>query len=233
MGNTMLDGRNLIISVAVDRRKARELAEKEKTTKKKKQDKRNLYLAYEGVITEQDEAAEDMSPGDLAKRKRALLEKKMKLQNPNYFVSTTRLIVRNIPKEYTEKHLRALFRKHSPGSQFKQVKIVRESERGKSRGFGFVEFTEHNAALNALRAVNNNPKIWTKKSRPIVEFAVENAKALQKLRATMAKGKVNSKEDKSNNEDSSKQGSSYLKKRKDNRPNQKSNKPPKKKQKSR
>merc|ERR1712100_503725 len=84
--NTMLDGRNLIISVAVDRRKARELAEKEKTTKKKKQDKKNLYLAYEGVITEQDEAAEDMSPGD--------------------FVSTTRLSIRNIPKEYTEKHLR-------------------------------------------------------------------------------------------------------------------------------
>lgn len=197
---TNLDGRNLILSIAVDRKKAKELEAKEKKPKEKI-DKRNLYLAYEGNITEQDEIAKDISKSDMAKRKRALVEKKTKLQNPNFFVSKTRLSVRNIPKHYSDNDLRDLFKKHSPiGSSIKQVKIVRENERvdhssgkGRSRGFGFVEFKEHNDALEALRAINNNPKLFTKQSRPIVEFAVENAKALQKLKNTMSRGKVNPK----------------------------------------
>ena len=197
---TSLDGRSLILSIAVDRKKAKELTASEKKPKTK-EDKRNLYLAYEGVITEQDEASNDMSKADLAKRQRALIEKKNKLQNPNFFVSKTRLSIRNIPKDYDDKDLRALFKKHSPpGATLKQVKIVRETNRtdsstgkARSRGFGFVEFIDHSDALEALRALNNNPKIWKKQERPIVEFAVENAKALQKLHATMSRGKVNPK----------------------------------------
>ena len=50
---------------------------------------------------------------------------------------------------------------------------------GKSRGFGFVTFATHDHALVALRHVNNNPDIVGDKRRLIVEFSVENSKALQ------------------------------------------------------
>ena len=47
-----------------------------------------------------------------------------------------------------------------------QVKILRDPTRqsssgvGRSRGHGFVEFTTHDSALTALRAVNNNPDLF-------------------------------------------------------------------------
>ena len=43
---------------------------------------------------------------------------------------------------------------------------MRSSERvdsvgiGRSKGFAFVDFTSHEAALVALRATNNNPKLF-------------------------------------------------------------------------
>ena len=43
----------------------------------------------------------------------------------------------------------------------------------RSRGIGFVEFEEHEHALAALRTLNNNPEVFGKARRPIVEFAVE------------------------------------------------------------
>jgi nucleolar protein 4 len=191
-----LDGRNLIISLAVDRSSANKLAEQKKLTPKQPADKRNLYLAYEGVITEQDDASKHISKADLAKRKRALVEKKIKLRNPNFFVSKTRLSVRNIPRHLDEADLKALFKKHSSrDAVIRQAKIVREKDRfdseGKprSKGYGFIEFTEHEPALAALRALNNHPSVWNKNSRPIVEFAVENVLALQKLSLTKQKGK--------------------------------------------
>lgn len=33
---------------------------------------------------------------------------------------------------------------------------------GRSKGYGFVEFSSHEAALNAIRAINNNPDIFGK-----------------------------------------------------------------------
>jgi nucleolar protein 4 len=59
----------------------------------------------------------------------------------------------------------------------------RPDENGKprSRGIGFVEFEEHEHALAALRALNNNPTTFTSQRRPIVEFAVEDARAVRKL----------------------------------------------------
>lgn len=49
-----------------------------------------------------------------------------------------------------------------------QVKILRSTERvdskgvGRSMGYGFVEFSDHDSALLALRATNNNPTIFGK-----------------------------------------------------------------------
>lgn len=48
-----------------------------------------------------------------------------------------------------------------------------------SKGIAFIVFKEHETALKALRAVNNNPTIFGENHRPIVEFAIENAKKAQ------------------------------------------------------
>lgn len=49
---------------------------------------------------------------------------------------------------------------------------------GPSKGFAFVEFSEHIHALKTLRILNNNPAVFTKEKRPIVEFSIENKVAL-------------------------------------------------------
>lgn len=64
--------------------------------------------------------------------------------------------------------------------------ILRDGEKAdakgqaKSRGCAFVEFEAHEDALVCLRQMNNNPALFGgKPARPIVEFAVENVRALQ------------------------------------------------------
>ena len=49
----------------------------------------------------------------------------------------------------------------------------------KHKGIGFVEFNTHEEAMTALRAMNNNPEVFSKQKRPIVEFAVEDARAVK------------------------------------------------------
>lgn len=39
---------------------------------------------------------------------------------------------------------------------------IDENGMARSRGYGFVTFTEHEHALEALRKINNNPNIFTK-----------------------------------------------------------------------
>ena len=46
---------------------------------------------------------------------------------------------------------------------------------GRSMGYGLVEFTNHNDALAALRATNNNTDIFGADRRPIVEFSLDNS----------------------------------------------------------
>lgn len=59
----------------------------------------------------------------------------------------------------------------------------RKDETGslRSLGFGFVDVNTHENALKLLRATNNNPEIFGEYRRPIVEFSVENTKALKIL----------------------------------------------------
>ena len=86
-----LDNFKLNVTKAVTRGKAAELAKEKKLDgTKNTRDKRNLYLAKEGLITPGSEAAQGLSKADLVKRQKAEAEKKAKLENPNNFVSTTR-----------------------------------------------------------------------------------------------------------------------------------------------
>ena len=62
----------------------------------------------EGQIEEGSAAWEAMSAADRTKRKRAAAESKTKLKSPNFFVSRTRLCLRNLPHQISEKALKDL-----------------------------------------------------------------------------------------------------------------------------
>ena len=87
-----MNKRPLEVCLAVTKGKMPQLLADKDTIKKTPRDKRNLYLAKEGVITPGSEAADGMSKSDLQKRQKAEAEKKAKLKMPHYVVSKTRLI---------------------------------------------------------------------------------------------------------------------------------------------
>eukprot|EP00760_Papus_ankaliazontas_P021539 PhM_4_TR18706/c0_g1_i1/m.75544/K14573/NOP4, RBM28; nucleolar protein 4 len=141
-------------------------------------DARNLYLLTEGFFDATSPAAEDVTPAQIAERA-ALLESKCKrLKNPNFHVSRTRLCVHGLPVEYDEQMLNKLY---GPYGKLRQVKLMRDATNHfESKGYAFVEFYQHEHALAALRGTNNNPTIFGRKRRPIVEFAIDNIRVVQK-----------------------------------------------------
>ncbi|XP_020533459.1 RNA-binding protein 28 isoform X2 [Jatropha curcas] len=191
----LLKGRQLKVLKALDKKAARD-KETEKAKIVDSQDHRNLYLAKEGLILEGTPASEGISASDMAKRK-ALHEKKMiKLRSPNFHVSRTRLVIYNLPHSVNEKKLKKLCinavisRATKQNPVIRQIKLLKSVKNGKvvtknhSRGVAFIEFTEHQHALVALRVLNNNPDTFGPEHRPIVEFAVDN---VQKLKLRKAK----------------------------------------------
>ncbi|KAI3843167.1 hypothetical protein MKX03_026957 [Papaver bracteatum] len=183
-----LKGRQLTVFKALDRKSAND--KKLEKAKTEDVDQRNLYLAKEGVILDGSPAAEGVSTHDMSKRQALEKSKNVKLQSPNFHVSKTRLILYNVPKTMSEKQLKKIFidavlsraSKQTPVIQ--QVKIVKESKDAKkpknhSRGVAFIEFTEHQHALVALRVLNNNPETFGPEHRPIVQFALDNIQTLK------------------------------------------------------
>ncbi|XP_060779605.1 RNA-binding protein 28 [Neoarius graeffei] len=187
-GGVRVDGRKLNIVLAVSREDASKLKSKRVKTHK---GSRNLYLAREGLIRAGTKAAEGVSDSDMAKRARFAELKKAKLKDVNVFVSQTRLCVHNLPKNVDRKHLFKLCLSaagRGKGVRIKECRVmydrkpVRGEPMGHSLGYGFVEFQEHEHALQALRHLNNNPDIFTANKRPIVEFSLEDGRKL-KLKA--------------------------------------------------
>lgn len=187
-----LDGRNLIVLPAISRDKVKELKE----TNVKKKDKRNLALAKEGFINSNSDEAKEMSKTDLEKRKVLDARKRDKLKNLHNFVSDVRLCVHNLPPSVDDEKLRKIFlnsvKVDNPDSKPKIVecRVMRNKRAsGKlasSKGFAFVAFSKHEHALAALRNLNNNPNIFTKDRRPIVEFSIENLVAINKKKTRLA-----------------------------------------------
>lgn len=104
-----LNGRRLYISKAVDRGRVEEFAKRD-GGKGKKEDSRNMHLAWVGLIKRGSEEARGLSEQDLSRRGKAELEKKKKLEhNPNAFVSDVRLSVRNLPRDMDEKTFKQMF----------------------------------------------------------------------------------------------------------------------------
>ena len=171
---------------------------KKKKTLTGQDDPRHLYLLHEGRVLPGSRAAEGLTPKFMAMLERDYEERRQQLRNTNYFVSTTRLAFRNLPRDCDEKQLRQLcldrvrqYLKLHPEDKdksrwgkfgpIKQLRIIRDNT-GTSRGFGFAEFAAHPLALHALRALNNNPEIFGPVRRPVVSFAVEDANAMEKMK---------------------------------------------------
>merc|ERR1711874_785553 len=77
---------------------------------------------------------------------------------------------------------------------------------GDSKGYAFVSFAAHEDALEALRSMNNNPGIFTKDKRPIVEFSIENKKAVNLRIKRMEKSREKNPNFKAKNVKSNEQG---------------------------
>ncbi|KAL0352641.1 UNVERIFIED_CONTAM: putative RNA-binding protein 19 [Sesamum angustifolium] len=92
-------------------------------------------------------------------------------------ISSTKLIVRNVAFEATEKDLRQLF------SPFGQIKSLRLPMRfGKHRGFAFVEYVTKQEARNALQALSNTHLY----GRRLVLERAKEGESLEELRARTA-----------------------------------------------
>jgi len=194
-----LKGRQLKVLKALDKKSAQS-KELEKT-KKEDHDHRNLYLAKEGLIVEGTPAAEGVSASDMSKRQALERKKTIKLKSPNFHVSRIRLIMYNMPKSLNEKELKKLCidavtsRATKQKPVIRQIKFLKDSKKGEvakqnhSRGVAFVEFSEHQHALVALRVLNNNPETFGSEHRPIVEFALDNVQTL-KLRKSRFEAQV-------------------------------------------
>ncbi|KAI5081591.1 hypothetical protein GOP47_0001334 [Adiantum capillus-veneris] len=180
-----LAGRKLEVLKALEKKSAAAL-EKEKL-EKNVTDRRNLYLLKEGKIEVGSPAAIGVSEQDMQKRQELEQVKKVKLKSPKFHVSKTRLAIHNLPKSLKEAELRKFFIEAVKLRATKQQPVITEviilrdeAKGGESRGIAFVEYTEHEHALVALRVLNNNPETFGPDRRPIVEFAIENLQRLRK-----------------------------------------------------
>ena len=167
----------------------------------KDRDKRNLYLAREGVIYAGSPGAEGVSKQDLEKRLALEGKKRLLLQKLTNFVSKTRLCVHNVPPDIDNARLKKLFLDSVPnsGAKIVECRIMRNrsatGKLGSNKGFAFVEFEKHEHALKSLRKLNNNPHVFMDTRRPIVEFAVEDKLALNKRMRQRAKNELAKKND--------------------------------------
>jgi nucleolar protein 4 len=76
------------------------------------------------------------------------------------------------------------------------AKVSEESGAGRSRGYGFVEYSSHRWALMGLRWLNGHALESSsgKKQRLIVEFAIENAQVVSRRKEREEKARLRSKE---------------------------------------
>ena len=243
-GRLTLDGRRLGIFRAVDRSEAVRLSVKNDENRNDSVgDRRRLYLLNEGQISANGLSQTKVSPAELSIREQNIDQRRMLLnKDPSLLLSLTRLSIRNLPKHFTAKALKALAREavlgfakdvktglRKPLSKeenargghemrlaekerkakgkgiVRQAKVIFESRDGnkvsentgigRSRGYGFIEYTSHRWALMGLRWLNgyhaqesdlhSGPKLVASasktsgvKRRLIVEFAIENAQVV-------------------------------------------------------
>lgn len=182
----VVDGRALYIVPAVDRTIAGKLKKDGEFLHSGPQDRRNLYLLNETLLKPKTTLARKFWPSvDISHREQMLKGRRKELkENPNLFVSKTRLSLRHLPATLTEAEVKRVLRmaaeralalqaddegapiiddkllRNTPTPFLKQVKIVR-GERDRSKGYGFAEFGHHVHALMVVRYLGNfAPGLW-------------------------------------------------------------------------
>ncbi|KAK0429211.1 hypothetical protein QR680_011254 [Steinernema hermaphroditum] len=192
-----IDGRRINGMVAVPRSDASQFQNNE-AGKQKVKDKRNLHLLRASFIRPGTASANEMSQHDVEKRQKLASLAKNKLRNLLMFVSPTRLVIYNVPKNWSDTTLRSkcIVATGNKDAQITECKIWRDftklDARGlpESMGYAFVGFAAHEDAFACLRAMNNNPKTFTNDKRPIVEFCIENLQAVRAKERKLAKSKL-------------------------------------------
>ncbi len=201
-----VDTRLLQIDMAVSRAKVNGIVEEKKLAPSK--DNRNLALLKEGIIYQNSYEAKNVSKADMLRRQKLEASNNEKLKNLHYFVSPTRLSVHNIPIKCTDQELKQIFLKaidmdgenlarHSRGG-IVECRIMRDLARCnadgvfRSKGFGFVEFSNHELAKKALHATNNISGLFDNGSKLIVQFSIEDMRALKKKQKRAEKSKFKS-----------------------------------------
>ncbi|CAM9198803.1 unnamed protein product [Chrysoparadoxa australica] len=92
-----IGGRALSVARAIEKAEAERKSLSASGKRQGARDKRNIYLANEGsLLIETEEAAKDTPKADMDRRSAARAEKKQKLKNPLFFISQTRLSIRNL-----------------------------------------------------------------------------------------------------------------------------------------
>ncbi|XP_050520882.1 RNA-binding protein 28 [Daktulosphaira vitifoliae] len=190
--NLTLCGSLMEPQIAVDK----EILDKSKQEKFTHKDNRNLYLIKEGVIVAGTAAANGVSISDMNKRLELEQWKSQVLKNLNMFVARNRLIVHNLPASMDNKKLKELFIKYTHSKAVSKAVVMKNLKKIDPKGipvskeYGFVTFKEHEDALKALRAINNNPNIFHPNKRPIVAFSIENRLVLQARQRRIDKSKI-------------------------------------------
>lgn len=107
-----IEGRILKVSWAVDRQNATKLTEAASNLRADRdKDKRKLYLLKEGTISVDMPLYKTLSPSEIKMREdSAMQRKKFTQNNPSLHLSLTRLSIRNIPRHFSSKDLKALAR---------------------------------------------------------------------------------------------------------------------------
>lgn len=236
-GKYTLGGRVLQLAQAVTKDEASRLLATGPARKGQDKDKRRLYLLSEGTIPKGSPLYHMLTPSEVKMRQDSEKQRKKQIQsNPSLHLSLTRLAVRNIPRNFGSKELKALAReavvgfakdvkegrrqalskeevnRTSPEEREKErlrkakgkgivrqakivfetkqgTKVAEETGAGKSRGYGFIEYSSHRWALMGLRFLNGSAlkNEAGKSQRLIVEFAIENANVVQRRRAAEGK----------------------------------------------
>ncbi|KAL7721602.1 RNA-binding protein [Entamoeba marina] len=113
--------------------------------------------------------------------------KEIKIKNVNYCINKYRICLRNLPKDVKEKDIRKELDKHCKHGKISDIKLTK-GDKGKNKGYGFVQFTEHEDALNIVKNLNETI-MFPHKKRIIVEFSIDDMVKLHKAKMNIQRKK--------------------------------------------
>ncbi|EER03898.1 myosin heavy chain, clone, putative [Perkinsus marinus ATCC 50983] len=170
--------------------------------------KKNLHLLKEGYIDPESEEFLKLTASEKRLREASWKERKYKMyNNTNFVINPLRLSIRNLAVHTTKQSLKQAIDEALKEAKVKastrhsvKVNVLVDEERRvpipggeegattkRCKGFAFADFRNNQVALKCLRMMNNNNKYLDSDRRPIVEFAIEDKRALKQLQQSKKK----------------------------------------------